>query len=59
MKKIDQKQFNPFFVKINALLLLREKKTKNFFATFVIFETLPKVNTRPMGENSPNLVNLD
>jgi hypothetical protein len=25
---------------------------------FLIFEKLPKVNTRPMGENSPNLVAL-
>jgi hypothetical protein len=25
---------------------------------FVIFDKLPKVNKRPLGENSPNLVTL-
>jgi hypothetical protein len=25
---------------------------------YVIFKTLPKVNNRPMGEHSPNLVTL-
>jgi hypothetical protein len=27
--------------------------------TFVIFKKLPKVNSRPLGENSPNLVTLN
>jgi hypothetical protein len=28
------------------------------WATSVIFKKLPKVNNRPLGENSPNLVTL-
>jgi hypothetical protein len=28
------------------------------WATSVIFKKLPKVNNRPMGENSPHLVDL-
>jgi hypothetical protein len=28
------------------------------WATFVIFTKLPKVNNRPIGEKSPNLVSL-
>jgi hypothetical protein len=35
-----------------------EKSSPNLCATSVIFETLPKVNSRPTGENSPNLVTL-
>jgi hypothetical protein len=29
------------------------------WASYVIFKNLPKVKTRPMGQNSPNLVTLD
>jgi hypothetical protein len=31
---------------------------KRGILTYVIFKTLPNVNNRPMGENSPNLVTL-
>jgi hypothetical protein len=34
------------------------KSSPNFWATFVISEKLPELNTNPMGEISPNLVTL-
>jgi hypothetical protein len=38
--------------------LRRRIKYPQNVATFVIFKKLPKVNNRPLGENSPNLVTL-
>jgi hypothetical protein len=49
---------NPFLSELKHKLY-REKSGLIFCATFVIFKKLPKVNIRPIGENSPNLVALD
>jgi hypothetical protein len=35
-----------------------EKSSREICATFVFFKQQPKVNNRPMGENSPNPVTL-
>jgi hypothetical protein len=37
---------------------LSGKSGTKIWATFVFFQKLPKVNNRPLGENSPNLVTL-
>jgi hypothetical protein len=38
--------------------LIVEKNSPNFWATSVIFKMQSKVNDRPVGENSLNLVTL-
>jgi hypothetical protein len=40
------------------LSILQGKSGTKIRATFVFFQKLPKVNNRPLGENSPNLVTL-
>jgi hypothetical protein len=35
-----------------------KKVAEKIWATSVIFKKTPKVNNRPIGENSPNLVTL-
>jgi hypothetical protein len=49
----------PIFDKINTFIIytLGKSGTK-IWATSVFFQKLPKVNNRPLGENSPNLVTL-
>jgi hypothetical protein len=48
---------NPFFDKINHHFTVEKSSTK-IWATSAMFEKLPNINSRPIGENSPNLVNL-
>jgi hypothetical protein len=47
---------NPFFAKI--IILTVGKNSTKMWATFVISGKLHKLNNRPMGENSTNLVTL-
>jgi hypothetical protein len=49
---------NQLLPELHTLLILREKSSAKIWAAFAIFKKLPKVNTRPLGENSPNLVTL-
>jgi hypothetical protein len=58
VKKSPKMQPNPFFDKLNISLLPWKEVAPKFCTTSVILETLPKVNHRPIGKNSPNLVIL-
>jgi hypothetical protein len=50
---------NIFFVKISINLTWnRGKSIPKIYATSVIFKALPKVNSRPVCEKSPNPVTL-
>jgi hypothetical protein len=49
----------PIFDKINTYIIYTSGKSDTkIWATFVFFQKLSKVNNRPLGENSPNLVTL-
>jgi hypothetical protein len=57
-KKSPKMWPNSFFGKINAKPLSWIKSSPKILPTSVIFVQLPKVNSRSMGENSPNPVTL-
>jgi hypothetical protein len=57
VKKIAQSVAQTFFIDKKSNIMCSGKSTQiGLFLYF--FSKLPKVNDRPMGENSPNLVTL-
>jgi hypothetical protein len=48
---------NTFSVNINSESILQKSVTK-VSIIYTVFQKLPKVNNRPLGENSPNLATL-
>jgi hypothetical protein len=46
------------FAKFNTHFFLKKRVSPQYWTTCVIFKMLPKVNNRPIGEHSPNLVTL-
>jgi hypothetical protein len=49
---------NPFLCQNKLTFFNVKKVAEKIWATSVIFKKTPKVNNRPIGENSPNLVTL-
>jgi hypothetical protein len=48
----------PIFVEINTHYIVWKKVAQKYGILFFIIEKLPKVNNRPLGENSPKVVTL-
>jgi hypothetical protein len=57
-EKIAQKVAQNKFCQSQHIIYNFGKSSTKIWTTFVIFEKLSKVNNRPLGENSPNLVTL-
>jgi hypothetical protein len=59
-KKLTKISPNLLFIEVNTLCSSTvEKSSPKIWATCVIFKKYPKVNSRPIGENWPNMFTLD
>jgi hypothetical protein len=57
-EKFAQNVAQPIFGQYYHISFTEEKSCRRMWTNSILFIKLPKVNNRPMGENSPNLVTL-